>query len=274
MSNTKTNSNAAKDDVLSNGFGTYDASVLLANDAGSAKIIGTGFTNGVTWNAVTNTFTVPAGITEFNYEIATGNGNGTHSIATVKVAAPTGPELVQNWSFEDPRGPESGLTGGTYTTGSALPGWTTDTGSAPLEVVSKGYNNINGDGHWLDTQASPGSVDISQVISGLSAGQHAQMTFSVAAEEITSYGGDLKTDPNEKLDFVFGGNVVKEVSLADFAKTDGTTDFNHFLTFNANVVGGTNNTLQIFSHGASPSGNVGFAIDSVSIKALALPPSV
>jgi hypothetical protein len=247
--------NAAKDDCLPNGIsGQYSVKDLLANDPGSAMFVGFSG-DGVTLNA-DHTFTINAGISQFDYTVRI--ANGTYSTATVHVAQPTGPELVKNWSFED------GQTtiGGAYATFDNLPNWTTNAGSAKLEVVSAGYNDILGDGHWLDTQGSPGPIDISQVLA-MTPGEHAQMSFCVAAEKIVSAG--LMTSPDEKLDFMFGGQIVKELTLHDFPDANGV-NYNHFQTFTTNVTGGADDTLRIVSHGASA--NVGFAIDSVSVKAL------
>jgi len=270
MSNTKTNSNAAKDDTLSLP-GTYKLSALLANDAGSAEFFSFDAVTGANGAGVHDnhdgTFTVDVGVTSFQYQITTGHGNGTHSIATVKVDSP---ELVKNWSFED--NATNPVPVGGYTINQSIAGWTTDPSSHNLEVVEKTYENVGtgpnaSDGHWLDTQASPGAIDISQVISGLKDGQHAQMTFKVAAENIASYG--QQTTDNESVDIMFGDKFMQTITMSDFAKTDGTgTDFNNFHTFTANIVGGADDTLRIVSHGSA---NVGFAVDSVSIKALAFP---
>jgi hypothetical protein len=247
--------NAAKDDCLASGIsGHYSVNDLLANDPGSATFVGLG--SGVTLNP-DGSLAIGSGVSQFEYTIRM--ANGTYSTATAYVAQPTGPELVNNGSFEV----DQTTSGGAYAAFDNLPGWTTAADSAKLEVVSAGYSGIGGDGHWLDTQGSPGPIDISQVLA-LSAGEHAQMTFSVAAEDIIA--ANLTTSSSEKLDFMFGGNVVKEVTMADFTDAHGVIDYNAFHSFTANVVGGANDTLQIASHGAS--GNVGFAIDSVSVKAL------
>lgn len=269
MSNTKTNSNAAKDDTLSLP-GTYKFSDLLANDAGSAEFFSFNAVTGANGAGVHDnhdgTFTVDVGVTSFQYEITTGHGNGTHSVATVQVKPSD--ELVKNWSFED--NTANPVADGGYAINQSIAGWTTDPGSHNLEVVEKTYENVGtgtnaSDGHWLDTQASPGAIDISQVISGLNAGQHAQMTFKVAAENIASYG--QQTTDNESVDIMFGDKFMQTITLADFTK-NGVTDFNNFHTFTANIVGGADDTLRIVSHGSA---NVGFAVDSVSIKALAFP---
>jgi hypothetical protein len=255
--------NAAKDDCLQFGNGLYSVNDLLANDPGSAHFVQF-LTAGVTYNPADGTFLVAPGVTQLQYEIQV--GNGTMSIANVDVenaATLTGPDLVKNGSFEaDP-------VSGVYQSFPSLSGWTTDAGSAQLEVVTAGYSGISGgqNTHWLDTQASPGPIDISQVLK-MTSGEHAQMTFSVAAEDITAAG--LATSPDEKLDFMFGGHVVKEVTMADFTATGGGTDYNNFRTFSASIVGGTDDTLRIVSHGASD--NVGFAIDSVSVRQMVAAP--
>jgi hypothetical protein len=179
---------------------------------------------------------------------------------------PSGPELVANGSFEQTNPALIINKFDVWTGYSGLPGWTNHHGSQ-LEVVNSGYAGIgpaNGT-HWLDTEASPGPIDISQVLH-LGAGQAARMTFIVAAEDIAPAG--LSTDPAERLDITFRGHLVKEITMKDFMGASGPS-YNAFKTFTADIVGGGHDKLDIASHGAV--GNVGFAIDSVSVKALAFP---
>jgi hypothetical protein len=263
------NNNAAKDDSLTFGNGIYSTGDLLANDPGSAKFVGFVNADGSPDADITRnpdgTFLVKPGVTHFSYEIQV--GNGTYSIANVDVSAQqgpvAGPELVNNWSFEQ----DQTTSGGAYAAFQTLPGWNTDVGSAALEVVSKGCSGIQDDGHWLDTQASPGPIDISQVLN-MTAGEHAQMAFQVAAEDIAA--ANLTTSANEVLKVNFGGETVAQVTLDDFRTgPGGAIDYNNFHTFYASVVGGTDDTLRLVSSGAS--NNVGFAVDSVSVKALVMP---
>lgn len=188
----------------------------------------------------------------FTYAIRMGN-NGALSWAEATVNL-TGRhvdhELLSNWSFEQ----DQTTTGGAYQSYSTLPGWTTQPGSAGLEVVSAGYLGIQGDGHWLDTQGSPGGIDISQTVDVIT-GHHATLSFSVAGEYLND---TLKTDPNEHLQFVWNGNVVADVKQADLG------DYGTFHNFSLQVAGQAGaDTLEIHSVGAN--GLVGLALDKVSL---------
>lgn len=162
---------------------------------------------------------------------------------------PIAPELFSNGSFE--QGQATNLSG--YTSQTFVPGWTTNSDSADLEVCAAGYRGVNGgDGHWLDTQGSPGGIDIGQGVE-LGTGQNATLSFSVAAGNLTS--------PSEDLQFLFNNNIVADVSLADFANS-----LNTFKEFSVGVTGqdGLDN-LRIRSVGANS--NYGFSLDQVSLTA-------
>ncbi len=239
--------NAAKDDWLhTNLDNIYDLFAITGNDPGSAKFIGFN-TVGVTLNP-DGTFNVDPNAHLSSFEYTVQMANGTFSKATVHLDH-LGAELLQNFSFE------SGQTtsGGAWQSFGALPDWTTQAGSAPLEVVSAGYFGINGDGHWLDTQASNGPIDIGQTLD-LATGATAQLSFSVAAEDI----GGLLTSAAEHLLFIWDGVVVADVQQADLG------DYNNFHQFALDVVGHDGvDTLEIASTGADT--NVGMALDYVSL---------
>jgi hypothetical protein len=92
----------------------------------------------------------------------------------------------------------------------------------------------------FDTLSGP--IDISQVLA-MTPGEHAQMSFSVADEDI--FAPNLTTSPDEKLDFMFGGQDVKELTLDDFKGAHGVIEYNDFHTFTTNVADGADDTLRI-----------------------------
>ena len=248
--------NAAKDDLLqTNNSGVYTAADLLQNDPGSAH--GIKFGAGVVDNGDgTYSLALAPGQTSFEYTVQM--ANGTLSTATVTLSSHlSDQEFVKNFSFEDGQT----TSGGAYATVNPVPSWTSNAGSASTEIVSAGYSGIGGDGHWLDTQGSPGGISISQMLNGLHVNGHAQMSFMVAAEDITA--ANLSTDPNEHLTVSLGGTMLKDVTLADFT-TAGSTAYNSFKQFTVDVPAVAGAMLDITSHGAN--GNVGFALDSVSVK--------
>jgi len=176
-------------------------------------------------------------------------------------------ELLTNPSFEQ----DQPVNPGHFTSQSSLPGWDTHPGSAALEVVSSPYGGAPGvppldsiDGnHWLDSQGSPGPIDISQTFT-LDSAAKIHFEVIVALENI----GGLKTDPNEHLYFYLDGQLIKDISASAVAfitpGPDGVKgpDYNHFHTFDfSHTTSAGEHTLEIQSHGAV--GNVGMAIDAV-----------
>lgn len=196
----------------------------------------------------------------------------------------TGPELVANWSFENGQ-PLLALPG-TFTTQASVPGWTTVAGSAPLEVVKGAFPSPGGligpnGTHWLDTQASPGGIDIKQTIND-GGNEWLQIDVTVSLEKI----GALMTHPDAFLQIVFDGKVIDAIDMQDFTKArSNDVQWNKFMTFSYDVAG--SGPDQIF-HGprgdtvipvnhnhvieihdvTAPVSNVGFALDSVSIHGL------
>ena len=174
-----------------------------------------------------------------------------------------GNDLIQNGSFAEGQT----TTGGALQSFSTLPGWQTNAGSAPLEVVSDGYNGIvSGEGWWLDTQATPGGIDISQTvdlangkaISGL-------LTFEVAAENI----GGLTTGADHHLDFYFNGDLVGSITAAQVLALSGG-DYNEFVQFSFAVEGQPGpDTLRIVDVG--PAANVGFALTDIDLHKVVTP---
>jgi hypothetical protein len=263
--------NAAKDDCLAlDPFNSYNISALYANDPGSAHDL-TIITPGITVGA-DGSFSLPWGVTSFDYKEQM--ANGTYSTAHVNLAAHVGDELVQNWSFEDPR-PDAASYGGSvvngqivggFTSGSTLPGWTGLNGVS-LEDVSEqygGFSTINGT-HWLDSQGSPGGIDISQVLQMTAGTAHLEFIVAKEPDIVLPGGAVFQQDPNEQLHFLLGGTEVADLKVSDFA-TPGV-----FQTFDCNVnVAAGANTLEIKADHASA--NVGFAIDSVSVRQMVAAP--
>jgi len=228
--------NAAKDDVLvTNSANSYS----IATNPGSAKIQSM---VGAILSADGQTFTVDAGVDHFTY--VSRMGNGTFSEATVKLNG-AGASLFSD-SFEHYTTSELFETNLNLASGS----WTGI--GANGDVVKSGYQNIVGtDGaYWLDTQGSPGGVNISQDVVDVNAG-HAQISLSVAEQQFPGYQttGDLQV--------LWNGNPVGTIRAADFAAA------NEFKTFNFVVDSNVNNTLQIIDTGT---GYVGYAVDLVGVN--------
>jgi VCBS repeat-containing protein len=162
-----------------------------------------------------------------------------------------GPDLLTNGSFEEGQT----TSGGAWQGFSSLPGWTNVNGQS-LEVVSAPYaGTADSDGHWLDTQASPGGIDIKQSVD-VSTGAHAQLSVTLSTEQVSG----LFTNPAEHLVFNFNGIQALDISASDIVLADGNMH-----TFTADIVGLAGlDTLEIQSVGATD--NVGFALDHVMVQ--------
>lgn len=161
-------------------------------------------------------------------------------------------ELLANPSFEQPPTAERLGGGEDWSAYRSIPGWTTEPGSANLEVKETGHRGVyGGDGHWLDSLASPGGIDISQLV-GLGLGQTGHLTITAAAGP--------QTQADERLQFLLNDEVVKEITVADFEG-----NLNEFRQFAVDVVGQNGpDELRIRSLGADDNYR-GFSIDQVSL---------
>lgn len=244
LSNSAQNNAAAKDDTVTlSSTGGFALDQILDNDPGSAiyqdlPLVVTGGTGSVEYDEDTQTFQVYGDVTSFEYVIRL--ANGTYSKATVTLdGPPPGTSGAGDLLFQD-----------TFS-GFASSLWT---GSGALEVVPDGYQGIvgpNPDGYWLDTQASPGGIDITHAVQDANAGK-ALISFTAAYQE---FDGWVVTGA---LEFLWNGVVVKSISTADF------TAANQFLDFSVVVDSLVDNSLEIRDTGSAS--YVGFALDSVTVN--------
>jgi hypothetical protein len=187
---------------------------------------------------------------------------------------------------------------GGYTSVDAPDGWhqvgpngPPSPGSAQLEVVDEGYipafTGTGGNWHnndWLDTQASPGGIDIARDITapvGPPAGgaDYFQETFSITLglQDFTNSFGHLKTDSNATLDVKFNGTKIDTINLADFTDASNVVHYNEMKTFtydikalglDHNPTGTEHVELHDTTVQADPSplvGYVGFAVDHIDM---------
>lgn len=246
--------NAAKDDALSiSGLTqtTFNLSQLLANDPGSAQFVSFAGA-GVSYDALTGDFTVDpsaAGFTgEFTYIVRL--ANGTYSQASVDFAVGQAGQSLFMENFG------SYITSAQWVTANlASTGWTYGVGSAGTEVVVDGYMGIDGTegGAWLDTQGSPGPINISHAVGDTNDGQ-ALLTFSVAAQEFGSF------ESAGTLDFYWNGMLVESVDRSELGANGVFQEFNLVVD---SAAGGAN-TLTIQDTG--PATVVGFALDYVQVS--------
>ncbi|MEM6980147.1 MAG: hypothetical protein AAF539_10825, partial [Planctomycetota bacterium] len=163
---------------------------------------------------------------------------------TVDVAADPA-NLIANGSFEDV-GDQTNNAGWGLATGD-LPGWTLEEGSR-FEVVDDGHRNVDAtDGdHWLDMDASPGNITISQEVLGLDNGTVYELSFDALATP----GREAESNG---LDIFWNGEKVGEV---------GSTGDSQIITVRAGDGDGTN---QLTFAGTGRANGYGLSLDNVRL---------
>jgi hypothetical protein len=139
-----------------------------------------------------------------------------------------------------------------------------------LKGVLGGIQSTSGS-QWLDTQNTPGGIDISHTFVDPTAavgGKTAVLSFDIAKMAVNWDGKNFATDPNAAFQFKLDGQVVAEVHASDLELA--TPNAMHH--FNVDIAGyanpGTVHTLEMVDTTADHSGNTnyfGFAVDSVQI---------
>jgi hypothetical protein len=254
-----TNNGAAKDDWIDIGSGqTYSINSLLGNDPGSARLVGFLQSDGLTPRGditidqahQTFTFSNPlSGPTDVTYYEQIGN-TGTLAKATAHFAY----ALTDQTTFQLDGVPADGWK--TFDANNGVPGWTNLNGQ-PLEVVGSSYQGVgSSDGTpWLDTQCSPGGIDIVHSLNA-AAGSPGKLSITISAEQFTRDGQAYQTDPNEHVLVYFNGKQVMDITQASLG------DFNHFHTLSVDVASASTDTIEIKSVGAD--GYAGMALDTVT----------
>jgi VCBS repeat-containing protein len=161
-----------------------------------------------------------------------------------------GPNLVVNGNFtaDHPTAPYQSFT--------AVADWTTVQPSASLEVVVDGYQGISdGKGAWLDTQGSPGGVDLQQTVN-VTAGANAVISFDLAAQKFDSW----LTDPNEHVIVSWNGLQVGDYTQAAL------TDYNLFHGESINVVGDASGHDVLEFHSVGADTFVGMALTNIAVN--------
>lgn len=265
--------NVAKDDSLDPTL-DFTKSDLLANDAGGVKASTFFFGQAVGGQAPNQaTYELTHGIIDnhdgtfsfdtsnvtlltqgFDYSVQT--ASGTWTTAHVSVGH-QGAELFSENFDTQTQDPVWGVGDMTST------GWTYNN-SNQAEIVNTAYTGphitATSGNYWLDTQASPGGIDISHQFADATGGA-AQLSFDIGLQQFGSYA----TDPNAVFEVKVDGTAVATIHAADIlAKTNGNYDaMAHFdVLFNDGAAG--THTLELVDVTGQPS-NVGFALDSVQI---------
>jgi hypothetical protein len=141
-----------------------------------------------------------------------------------------------------------------------LNGWTGTGGHSELGHAGySGTTTTSGD-WWLDTQNSPGPIDISHVFVDAT-GDKAQLSFDVMKEAVTFAGSNYATDPNAELLMKVDGNVVADIHASDFANSNTWQHFDFVINTGA---AGSQHTVELVDATAN-SGYAGFAVDSIQV---------
>ena len=281
-------SGAAKDDVLgADGHFTFSISDLLANDpGGTAKVdVTKQFFFGDTAADQANqtkymadhgiidnhdgTYTLTSSATDFNYFVQIGN-KGTWSQAAVDVTAPVphATDALFAENFDGYAGDvieSNGTPVAEVTNLNTASGWV---GAEHTELGANGYGGIqttSGD-FWLDTQNSPGGINISHTFIDTTAaveGTTSVLSFDIGTQSLEFNGQHYETDPNASFDLKIDGEVVKHLQASDFANPNELKHFDvHIESYTNNA--GTQHTLELIDTSAN-AGVTGFAIDSIHI---------
>ena len=321
ISQSATVNNAAKDDVLGNDgvyHYTYTEMLakLLANDPGGANKLADHFffgstapANGGVPSVATQaayleglgihshlnadgsfaSFDVGVGAQDFDYFVQMGN-KGTWSEAHVDVTAPVpvahlGPELFsENFdhgsNYTSIYDPANGNEVAGLTDLNTVSGWT---GAEHTEIGIYPYGDIHptSGSHWLDTQNSPGGINIShafddntkapavKLLPGQTepahAGASAILSFDIGTQSVNFNGQPYATDPNASFEFKIDGNTVATFHASDFANPNQLQHFDIDIGGSAGgyTSGDTHHTLSLVDNSAS--GYTGFAVDSIQI---------
>src|SRR5262249_41615788 len=111
----------------------------------------------------------------------------------------------------------------------AKSGWT---GAANTELGANGYAGIpttSGDdtsAYWLDTQNSPGGIDISHGFVDPT-GDKAQLSFDIAVQSLNYQGQHYETDPNAAIEFKIDGATVASFTHDQLLAQAGGVDKMH-----------------------------------------------
>jgi hypothetical protein len=265
-------SNAAKADYL-DADGNFTVADLLANDAGGANASTFFFGSGAD---ATNqaAYMLNHGITlvsdvggiktyhfdnttvdSFQYSVQIGH-HGTWTTASVDLGHAGDSYFSENF--------ESYTTAGTWadaTAGLVANGWSNL--GAHDEVVNSNYTGpaITGapGNYWLDTQASPGPIDISHQFTDTTGG-NTLLSFDIGVQSFGSYS----TASNATFDFKVDGVVIAHIVAADLY--DPAPNLMHHFDVNFNDgAAGLQHNLEMVDTSPTPPSNVGFALDNVAI---------
>jgi hypothetical protein len=295
-------SGAAKDDhVGDNGDYVFTIADLLGNDPGGAAkvdvtkqfLFGTtqaewanqkGYLadHGITDNG-DGTFTINAGATDFQYMVQIGN-KGTWSTANVDVTAPPKAPVDTHHDgallFEenfDTYASSDNLSHGSWGEvnlgiGSLQPdgtnqGWAIDQGGQWASVSGE-IAQTSPDNFWLDTQNSPGGINMTNWFVDPTGGEF-HLSFELGIRDFGD-GPKAETAQNAALNVLVDGKLVDTIDYSDvLAKAGGVEHMAHFdFTVDGGAAPGSGHTLSFVdaTFPQADGGNyVGFMLDNIQV---------
>ena len=299
-SKSATKNNAAKDDVLGqDGDFIFTIDDLLANDPGGANKNGNFFfgsaadqntpanpnaqaaylaAHGIIDNG-NGTYTITKDATDFDYMVQIGN-NGTWSQAHVDVTAPVPPPaqattgdclftenfdsytILQNygvWGTVNLSELAARSDGHQWAISNGNGGWNTVSGEL-VQGVAGSIQPTTGN-YWLDTQNSPGGIDISNWFIDPTGGEF-KLSFDLGVHDFGT-GPMQETAHDATFDVRIDGHTVKTISWGEFNTAE---QMQHFeLVLDGGVAPG-GHTLQFVDTTASQGNFVGFSLDSIKVN--------
>jgi len=135
------------------------------------------------------------------------------------------------------------------------------------EVVKSGMlGNVpstSGD-QWLDTQNTPGGINISHAFTDNTAaagGKTSVLSFDIAKLDLKWDGNPYQTDPNASFQFKIDNAVVAEIHASDLA----TNQMTHFDVDIAGYAGAGDTHTLTLTDTTLTAGYFGFAVDTIAI---------
>jgi hypothetical protein len=149
-------------------------------------------------------------------------------------------------------------------------GWT---GASHTELGADGYGGIldtslgTENAYWLDTQSSPGQIDISHTFTDKTAavgGVTSVLSFDIGIQDLNYQGNHYVTDPNASFEFRIDGVAVASFTAGQFGTANEMQHFDIDITGYANTADTTHTLSLVDTSGASS--YTGFSVDSIQIN--------
>jgi hypothetical protein len=231
-------------------------------------------------------YRIEVGATDFNYFVQIGN-KGTWSVAHVDVTAPepvVEPEphagealFVENfdsyadtldhgqWGTVNLTAPSEGPAAGHWwAKADGNGGWLGVTAELVQGSAFEGSIASTSGKFWLDTQNSPGGIDITNWFEDPSGGDF-QINFDIGTHKFGD-GKMMETAHDASLNVLVDGQVVKTINYSDFANHDVMQHISFTVDSAAPDGAKAAHTISFVDTTTSEGNYVGFALDSIVVN--------